>query len=227
MLILAFDTSVAACSVALWSDGRVLAARRAAMDQGQAEALMPLIEEVMTDGRTAYTELDRIAVSIGPGSFTGVRVGLAAARGLALAANVPLVGVLTTEILAASVAAEEWAGAGAGAHVLAAIDTKRGDIYVQQFDQDMRAPVAVCALAPAELGTWVAPGRVLVVGDAAAAAAAAIGPRAVLSSADALPAPAVLARLASERLPQPGGPLPVYVRSPDAVMPQHGGRLRP
>jgi tRNA threonylcarbamoyladenosine biosynthesis protein TsaB len=221
MLILAFDTSVAACSACLWRGGAVLASAREVMDQGQAEALMPLIESVMTEAGVKYADLDRIAVTAGPGSFTGVRVGLAAARGLGLAANKPVVGVMTTEVLAAAVTE---AGT---AHILAAIDTKRGDLYVHEFDGHLREVASVRAIAPGELAAWSQSDDVLVVGDGAAIAVAAIGPRARLATAGALPEAAVLARLASQSQPTPGGPLPVYVRAPDAVMPLHGGRLRP
>ncbi|MSO72764.1 MAG: tRNA (adenosine(37)-N6)-threonylcarbamoyltransferase complex dimerization subunit type 1 TsaB [Rhodospirillaceae bacterium] len=227
MLILAFDTSAGACSAVLWRDEAVLSSGRVLMDQGQAEALMPLIEEVMARGGATYADLDRIAVSVGPGSFTGVRVGLSAARGLGLAAGKPIVGVTTTEILAASVSDAERQSAGEFAHVLAAIDTKRGDLYVQQFDRALREAGPVRAMAPNGLAEWTEPGPLLVAGDAAAIAIASIGPRALLSSADALPEPAILARLAARRDPRPDGPVPVYVRPPEAVIPRHGGRLRP
>ncbi len=226
MLILAFDTSVAACSVALWRKGAVLAAVRQLMEQGQAEALMPLVEEIMARGGATYAALDRIAVTVGPGSFTGVRVGLSAARGLGLAARKPIIGIMTTEVLAASVPESERVDGSGRVHILAAIDTKRGDLYVQQFDRNLHGVGPVKALAPGDLAAWIAPGPVRVVGDGAAAAIAAIGSRAVMASADAFPAAAVLAELAANRQPVPGGPLPVYVRPPDAIVPQHGGRLR-
>ena len=220
MLVLAFDTSVAACSVALCRDGQVLAAAREVMDQGQAEALMPLIAGVMTQAGVTYAGLDRIAVTVGPGSFTGVRVGLAAARGIGLAARKPVVGIMTTEALAAAVPETER-------HILAAIDTKRGDLYVQKFDSRLHEIGAVRVMAPAELVDWNQGHGVRVVGDGAAIAFAALGPRALLSVADALPDAAVIARLGAQREPTAGGPLPIYVRAPDATMPQHGGRLRP
>ena len=226
MLILAFDASVAACSAALWRDGVVLATGRQPMDQGQAEVLMPLIEDVMARGGATYSALDRIAVTVGPGSFTGVRVGLSAARGLGLAAGKPVVGVLTTESLAAAVPETERGDAGSRAKILALIDTKRGDLYVQQFDRDLNSVGSVEVMAAGDLARWIGPGPVLVVGDGAGVGAHAIGPHAILSRADALPEPAVLARLAAARAPVPGGPLPVYVRPPDAAIPQHGGRLR-
>jgi tRNA threonylcarbamoyladenosine biosynthesis protein TsaB len=221
MLILAFDTTVAACSVALWRDGAVLARARQTMAQGQAEALMPLIEGVMRDGGVEYTALDRIAVTVGPGSFTGVRVGLAAARGLGLAAGKPVIGVLTTEALAHAVP-ERTRG-----HILAAVDTKRGDLYVQQFDARLDAQGDPRAMTETQIKEWIGDASMIVVGDAAARAVAALGPHATLSRADAFPDPAVIAAIAATRTPAPAGPLPVYVRPPDAVIPQNGGRLRP
>lgn len=224
MLILAFDTTVAACSVALWRDGAVLARVRAVMDQGQAEALMPMIEDVMSRSGESYAALDRIAVTVGPGSFTGVRVGLAAARGLGLAAHKPVIGVLTTEALAQAVPQQERDDT--HVQVLAAVDTKRGDVYVQAFDAHLRALGDPRVMAPAQLPAWLNDGPIVIVGDGAAIAAPSLGPRALLSSAEALPDPAVIATCAATRDAAPGGPLPVYVRPPDAVIPQHGGRLR-
>lgn len=226
MLILAFDTAVAACSAALWRDGTVLATAQNAMDQGQAEALMPMIEDVMGRGGAQYADLDRIAVTVGPGSFTGVRVGLAAARGLGLAAAKPVIGLMTTEVLAASVPPLESRGLGAGVRILAAIDTKRGDLYVQLFDGQAQGTGQPLALAPSALAAWIGAGAVVAVGDGAALAVAILGAQATLSSAEALPDTAVLARLAAQQQPTALGPLPVYVRPPDATLPEHGGRLR-
>ncbi|MCH7931874.1 MAG: tRNA (adenosine(37)-N6)-threonylcarbamoyltransferase complex dimerization subunit type 1 TsaB, partial [Proteobacteria bacterium] len=93
MNVLALDTATAACSVALWSDGTVLAQRFATMARGHAEALMPMVEAVMAEAGLAFADLDLVATTVGPGTFTGLRVGLAAARGLALAGGLPIVGV--------------------------------------------------------------------------------------------------------------------------------------
>jgi tRNA threonylcarbamoyladenosine biosynthesis protein TsaB len=200
MLILAFDTCMAAVSVVVWRDGAVLAAARVVMAQGQAEALMPLIEKTMTQAGVGYDQLDRIAVTVGPGSFTGVRVGLAAARGVGLAAGKPVIGVTTTEVLAAQVNK---------ARVLVTIDTKRGDFYAQRFE-DGKA-IDEIAVISADTLAGEDPAQMLVLRD----------------GDGLLPDVAVLARLAATRAPEPGGPLPVYARAPDAVIPQHGGRLRP
>ncbi|MHB1205546.1 MAG: tRNA (adenosine(37)-N6)-threonylcarbamoyltransferase complex dimerization subunit type 1 TsaB [Rhodospirillaceae bacterium] len=215
MLILAFDTSGAACSVAVWRDGAVLARRRDVMERGQAEALMPLIAAAMDEAGVGYAALDRIAVTVGPGSFTGVRVGLAAARGLSLALGVPAVGLLTSEVLAAAVPPQERKGA---TRILAAIDTKRGDLYVQQFTADGDSLAPPMALAPAALADWIGGHAVVVVGDGSAAAAQALGEKAVRSSADVLVDAALLATLGAKAIPVPGGPLPVYV-NPPAITP--------
>ncbi|MBF0307713.1 MAG: tRNA (adenosine(37)-N6)-threonylcarbamoyltransferase complex dimerization subunit type 1 TsaB, partial [Alphaproteobacteria bacterium] len=97
MLALGFDTSLQACSVALWRDGAVLARRSECMARGHAEALLPMIVAVMADGGAAWRDLTLIGVTVGPGTFTGIRIGLAAARGLGLAAGLPVAGVGTAD----------------------------------------------------------------------------------------------------------------------------------
>ena len=85
MIILAFDCTAAACSVAVWRDGTTLAGARELMERGQAEALAPMIDACMKSAGVAFADVARIGVTVGPGSFTGVRVGLAAARGFGFA----------------------------------------------------------------------------------------------------------------------------------------------
>ncbi len=216
MLILAFDCSGPACSVALWRDGAVLAQERTLMERGQAEALMPMIDRVMKAADIGFAKLDRIAVTVGPGSFTGVRAGLAAARGFALASNIPAIGILTTTALAAAVPPEERR---AVTRILAAIDTKRGDLYVHQFETDSTPCEQPMALPVAELPAWVASGRIVIAGDAASVAASAIGDRAMVSSAGGLVDACVLAALAARAAPQPDGPVPVYVHPPAVTLP--------
>ncbi len=219
MLILAFDTTAAACSVALWRDGKVLKAEHAIMKQGQAEALMPMIERVLGECGAGYTMLDRMAVTVGPGSFTGVRVGIAAARALGLAAAKPVVGLKTTEVLAAAAMEDNT-------RVLAAVDTKRGDLYVQMFED--RQPIGdVSVVALKALPHWAGPEPTIVVGDGAAIAVRAIGPSATQSTAGPLPDTAVLAKLAASREPRAQELLPIYARSPGVMIPPRGGRLRP
>ena len=93
--ILAFDSSGACCSAALWAGGRIAARRLEPMSRGQAERLMPMILAAMAEGGCGFADLTKIAVTVGPGSFTGIRVALAAARGLALAGGLPVMGVTT------------------------------------------------------------------------------------------------------------------------------------
>ena len=102
MIVLAIDTACSACSAALARDGVVVAARSEAMARGHAEALMPMVQAVMAEARIAWADLELVAVTNGPGSFTGLRTGLAAARGIALAQGIPVAGVTTLEAVAAA-----------------------------------------------------------------------------------------------------------------------------
>jgi tRNA threonylcarbamoyladenosine biosynthesis protein TsaB len=128
MLILAIDTALDACAAAVLDTdaNRLIAQESQAMKRGHAEALMPLIARVMRQSGIAYAALDRIAATTGPGSFTGLRVGLSAARGIALAANKPVVGVTTLTAYAAPVVSRN------GEHpVISAIDARHDHVYFQ------------------------------------------------------------------------------------------------
>ncbi|EDZ45056.1 peptidase M22, glycoprotease [Rhodobacterales bacterium Y4I] len=92
-LVLGFDTSAAHCAAALLRGNAVLASRLEEMTRGQAERLMPLLEEVLAEGGASWKDLDAIGVGVGPGNFTGIRIAVSAARGLALGLEVPAVGV--------------------------------------------------------------------------------------------------------------------------------------
>jgi tRNA threonylcarbamoyladenosine biosynthesis protein TsaB len=128
MLILAIDTALDACAAAVLDTdaGELIAAESQAMKRGHAEALMPLIGRVMNASGIAFAALDRIAVTTGPGSFTGLRVGLSAARGIALAASKPVVGLTTLAAYAAPVVSEN-----AGHPVISAIDARHDHVYFQ------------------------------------------------------------------------------------------------
>ncbi|MGE3475377.1 MAG: tRNA (adenosine(37)-N6)-threonylcarbamoyltransferase complex dimerization subunit type 1 TsaB [Rhodospirillaceae bacterium] len=223
MLALAFDTTAAACSVALVKDGAALAHIRELMDQGQAEILMPQIEEVMAAAGHTYDALDRIAVTIGPGSFTGVRVGLSTARALGLAAGKPVIGINSLEAIAAAVPEVERRR---HAHILTVVDTKRGDVYAQSFTRDLAPCAEPVALAPADIGAWLGEKDVVVTGDGTAMVLEHLQ-GATPSAADPLPDAVVLARLAAARSPDPAGPLPLYVLPPKITLAPHGGKLRP
>ncbi len=224
MLILAFDTTAPACSVAIVKDGAALVRLREAMDQGQAEALMPMIERAMADARVGYSDLDRIAVTIGPGSFTGVRVGLSTARALGLAAGKPVIGVSSLTVLAAGIPTMERER---HSTILAAIDTKRGDLYVQSFESKSSAPKSEPAAIPiAELAQWSRDGNALVVGDGTSEVTKVLT-GATASIADPFPDAAILAQIAALGDFDAAGPLPLYVLPPKITLAPHGGRLRP
>ena len=129
--ILAFDTSAGALSIALAEDGVCVAEHHEAMARGQAEALIPAIDALLAQTGWGYDALDLIAVTIGPGGFTGLRIGLAAARGLALALNIPAIGAITLEVIAAEVGELN-----PGTPFIAALDSKRNDWYRQLFGVD-------------------------------------------------------------------------------------------
>lgn len=126
MLILALDTSSSALSVAVLEDEKVLACHEQVMDRGQGEALIPIIAQVLENAQKKPTDITGVAVAVGPGSFTGVRVGLSTARGIGLALNVPVYGVTNFEATAYDIASP----------VVVTLDTKRGDYFTQSFDEN-------------------------------------------------------------------------------------------
>jgi len=209
MIILGLDTCLSACSVAVSDGARVLAWRSEEMARGHQERLAPMARRVMGEAGLAFADLERIGVTVGPGSFTGLRVGLAFAKGLASALGIPLVGVGALEALA---------GEAGGGLVFAAVDARRDQVYLQGFE-DGRPLMAPDAL---ELGTAAA--RLAEI--AAARPLTLVGSGAPLL-ADFVPAARVLtpagadarqvARLAAARAPAPARPL--YLRAPDARLP--------
>lgn len=220
MRILAFDTALGACTVGIWADGQILAEEHAAMTQGHAEALMPMIVRVMDAAHLTYADLDRIAVTVGPGSFTGLRVGIATARGLAMAAQKPAIGLTTTHVLAAGVKSADMP-------ILVVIDSKRGDVFAQLFDAEGSPASEIVNVPDADLMKLCGGGQVILTGDARARAAAVLGPHAKLSSAPDTCDIAALAALAATKGPEAQGPVPVYVRAPDVTLSPTGGLLRP
>ena len=218
--ILAFDTVLDACSAAVWDDTVVAAAcemRRA----GHAEALVPMIENVMAEAGCSYADLDVVAVTRGPGSFTGLRIGLAAARAIALAAARPAIGLTSLEVVAAAARSHVRPGE----PILVALDARRGAIYAQVFEldgEDVRATSAARRIEAGEATVLLrragpVRGGVLV-GDAAALVAAAHGDGAFrVAPSPPLPDAAILAALAATRirlqgLPSGEPPVPLYLR---------------
>ena len=209
MIVLALDTCLAACSVAVSRGGAALAWSSEPMTRGHQERLAPMVGEAMASAGVAYADLDRIAVTVGPGSFTGLRVGLAFAKGLALALERPCVGVGALEALAAG------AGPSLGA-VGAVIDAGRGRVYLQIFRDgaaivgpdslDLGAALArIAELCPSADITLTGPGADLL----ADLLPGALGPT------QAAPDPRVVARLGAAA-DAAVAPRPLYLRAPDA-----------
>ncbi len=209
---MALDTTAGACSVALWRDGEVVAHRCEPMARGHAEALVPMMQAVLAETGWTVASLDAVGVTVGPGAFTGLRIGLSAARGVALAASIPAVGVGSLEALAHGTGAAERVGR----VVAAVLDTKRGDLYAQLFESDL-TPITRPSVATAEaVRARLADRDVLSVGDGAV-------PGAVPASAPPWPDAEAVAALAARRLaedPTPGPPRPLYLREPEARLPE-------
>ncbi len=219
--LLALDTAGTACSAALWCAGGIRARRFEAMTRGQAERLVPMIEAVMTEAGVGYEALDAIAVTLGPGGFTGVRIGLATARGLALACARPVIGVSNFEAVAAAVPETERRGRS----LAVLIDAKRNDLYAQAFSAELAALAEPRALAPEALDGFLPPGPLILAGDAAAQGRAALQAAGrdllVASSPGSADAARVAALAAARPLPAPDAtpPAPIYLRPPDATLP--------
>ncbi|MBI2235702.1 MAG: tRNA (adenosine(37)-N6)-threonylcarbamoyltransferase complex dimerization subunit type 1 TsaB [Magnetospirillum sp.] len=223
MIVLGLDTSTSACSAALWRAGTVLARRLEAMGRGQSEALMPMVQAVLAEAGATVGDLGLLAVTVGPGAFTGLRIGLAAARGLSLASGLPLAGVSTPEAVAAAVPRSERDGR----TLLVAVESRRDEVWVQAFAGDTLEPLSpVAALLPEQAAALI-PGPVVVAGDAAARVLA-LRPDARIATSPGWPDAAVVAALAAERwgrgtaLP----PEPLYLRpadiTPSPGLPQAG-----
>lgn len=235
MNVLAFDTCFSACSVALdlprAGGARTLWSEFAIMETGHAEALMPMIDRVMHAAGAAFADIDRIVVTHGPGTFTGVRTGIAAARGLRLATGAKIVGV--SSLFPAGMLAPTRIPACIGDDdaVLVAMDARKGMVYAQVIDIDANELTDPVLLDAADAAALAPRHRLFAVGTAAGAvaeAAAAAGrviaadhPR--MSPEDHLPNAAYLIGLASRKAC--AGPLhPLYLRAPDAK-PQSGKSL--
>ena len=232
--LLALDTATTGCSVTVWRGGEVLAHDAREMSRGQSEALLPMAVSALKSVGFVAANLSAIAVTRGPGAFTGMRIGLAAARGLALALSIPCIGVTTLEAVAHGVEADERPeNTGANVTILAAVESKRADIYVQLFDCDL-TPLSepVAADGPAIAALLKKDATVLAVGDAALRAQQMLAEHGVavrLSTAPSLPDTRIVAEIAARRfahqvrtLP----PEPLYLRPPDAKLPKNAGRAR-
>ena len=220
MLILAIDTALDACSAGVLDTdaARLIALESQPMKRGHAEALMPLIARVIKEAGIAFASFDRIAVTSGPGSFTGLRVGLSAARGIALAADKPVVGLTTLTAYAAPVVSEN-----AEQPVISAIDARHDQVYFQVVSGDGSSLIRP-RVAPIEEALRASRfGAPHLVGNAAGILADrwptdALPPFRV----DAQPAPDIawVAWLGAAVNPDTAPARPYYLRAPDAKLPK-------
>ena len=216
MRVLAIDTALEACSVAVLDTGRadLRAYESLPMQRGHAEALMPLVARVLNRVQFDFSAIDRVAVTTGPGSFTGLRVGIAAARGIALASGKPAIGLTTLAAFAAPfIAADDTLP------VVVAIDARHDHVYLQVFGPGGRTLVAP-RIAPLREALRVSStGMPRVTGTAAAKLAALwpAGERAP-TKVDQRGAPDInwVARLGAAASDTGTPPKPLYLRPPDA-----------
>lgn len=210
--LLAIDTSQAACSIALWQEGAVAAHRYCNMAKGHAEALIPMIDEMRGDVNFNFEDLSAFAVTVGPGTFTGLRVGLATARGFAVAMGKPCLGVTSLEAIAFPVRGEVKKGE----LIAACFDARRNEAYLQLFTSDLSPYMAPALISLDEMGgllpdvniVAVGTGASLILERAASAREAAASPLPDARSVAAIAA----SRNAEDALP----PNPLYLRAPDA-----------
>jgi len=220
MRVLGIDSATRGCSVAVWIDGAVVASRSRTMERGQAEHLTPMVAEVTAEAGVRVRDLDRIAVTIGPGAFTGVRVALATARGLALGARLPIVGVTTFEAIWAGIPEAERTGT----PVLVLVDSRRAEPFGQLFDASGIPVGAPTALSPVETVALTPAGPLLVAGDGLPIARAALErrPDTRFAAGDGVPDAGWVASIGATREPGEEPPAPSYLRAPDITPP--GGR---
>ena len=217
-LILAIDTSFGPVGAALATlKGEIVACAEADNPPGrQAETLPPLVADMFSSAGVAFRQLDRIAVTVGPGAFTGVRVGLAFAKGIRLATGTAILGVTTLECLAAQAARGE-----PGRSIGVAIDAKRGEVYVQAFDaaiEPLSAAAVMLTLDAADLFQRVLPEPVALTGSAASMLAATTDRETATVDVRRIDTK-LLAVRAAHADPARHPATPAYLRAPDAKLP--------
>ena len=224
MRILAIDTALGACSACVLDEGadQPLALESLAMERGHAEALMPLIERVMDQVEGGFASLDRVAVTVGPGSYTGLRVGVSAARAIAFAAEIPAVGVTTVAAVAAPLVGREG-----GRVIAAALDARHGQVWFQALSSEGRQLVSLRQVGYRDAARAIGSGPVSLTGSGALAVANeawAIGLDAVVVDDSRAPDVTWVARLGLIADPASAPPRPLYLKAPETT-PQDRARL--
>lgn len=225
--ILSIDTALSECSVGICTGaGEPVYQERKSMPRGQAEALMPMIQRGLDEAKVAYVDIQKIAVTRGPGAFTGVRIGLATARALGLALDVPVIGMATTDILAASFFQSKPAGIAENGSLLVLLETKRKDFYYQFFDLASGKMTTKPAAASHEHIMESCSGDdkpVIVIGDAwerFKALCTDEGRLEYIAEYD-LPDPIVLAQISAQKDNDKYPATPLYLRGADVSQPKH------
>lgn len=211
MIVLSLDCASSGCGVCVWQDGRLLAQQHENMERGQDARLMPLVQEVMAQAGLSYPELDRVAVTRGPGSFTGLRIGLAAARGIGLAANKPVIGIDRFAVHRAQQAEK-------GRGLLVVLESRREELYLRFYpvQEEPHEPRMLC---PPEIASFVKEqNNVLIAGDAHDVLAAHFVPELFVAPTE--PECVTAARLATQiQVGDPAYlPRPLYLRAPDVTI---------
>ncbi|CAO4175641.1 tRNA (adenosine(37)-N6)-threonylcarbamoyltransferase complex dimerization subunit type 1 TsaB [Methylorubrum aminovorans] len=223
MRILAIDTALEACAACVATDDSddLLAEESMPLVRGHAEALLPLIERVMARVEGGFEGLDRVAVTVGPGSYTGLRVGLSAARAIGLAAGIPVVGVTTLSALLAPQLALNGEDT-----VVAAIDARHGAVYLQAMSVGQGTVIPPRHVALEEAVSLLNARRAILTGSGAPALAAAAGAAGLSVEVAETGAPQIawVASLGLVADPDQALPRPLYLRGPDA-QPQDHARL--
>ena len=218
MIVLAIDTALNAAAACLWDSRKaaVLATNSVSLSRGHEAALLPLVEKIVGARREGFSGLDRIAVTVGPGSFTGLRIGVAAARAFGLVTKAPVVGVSTLAAFTASELQERRSG-----RIVASVDARKGRVFVQAFDEDGRpcGPAQVaCARAYVET---LAPGPLRFVGSGApllAIEAWRSGRPADVGRDILAPDIATVARLGALADPRSAAPRPIYLEAASTTL---------
>jgi tRNA threonylcarbamoyladenosine biosynthesis protein TsaB len=220
MRILAIDTALPAISACVLDEGAESpeSIETIAMERGHAEALLPLIDRVMAGAEGGFASLGRVAVTVGPGSFTGMRVGIAAARAIGLACKIPVVGVSTLAALAAPLILEQKTGLAA-----VAIDARRGNVFFAAFGPDGRATSAPRIASVREAVRSLGAGPVRLAGSGAALLAieaSAAGTQIEIAPENIGLDIAIVAKLGLLADPALTPPRPLYLKAPDAKAPE-------
>lgn len=214
--ILAIDTAFSACNLALLDLQSGTSVKNTILtERGQAEKLVPMIDELVAAANITYPQIDLVAVTVGPGSFTGLRVGIATARGFGLALNRPVQGVRTTDALYAT-----WVAQGGTGDVTVMINTKRNDAYAVSYSAGQADQVRI--IGPEVISSTKDP----IIGDGVDLIPLYGGRTDILR----LPDPEIIARLAFNaytdmKNPDRGLAEPLYIRDAEVSQPKRHGRI--